>query len=207
MQEVELELAELTTQYEEKLGFWRFRKRRQLRGQIDALGSKREVAFAQFERRKLNWEKKATERAPVIENLSVEGKRKINLALIAIAQEMFIHFAKSRIAELAREASVRQVVDVNYGDIKKCRELNTFIENRVQSLPVGDELLVKVKLRAKYLQSEASYRNANETVPSAESFAIIPEEISADGQAVGNKPLATNILAEEYWEIYSVLLN
>lgn len=207
LQEIERKLNEATAEYEKRLGFWRFRKRRQLRATINGLVAKREVADTQFKRRKHNWEKKAAEKAPVIDSLSVEGKRKINLALIAVAQEILLHFTKSNIAELAREASVRKVVDVNYGGLEKCRELNNFIDGRVQCMPMGDDLLAKVKTRAKYLQTHANYRHTADAIPVAGSFAIIPKEISTEGAPVDNKSIATNVLAEEFWEIYSVLLS
>ena len=76
----------------------------------------------------------------------------------------------------------------------------------VMLMPSGDDLLSKVKMRAKYLQAHASYRHTQDAIPVAGSFAMIPEEISPEGEARGGDTIATNILAEEYWEVYSVLM-
>ena len=78
---------------------------------------------------------------------------------------------------LAREASVRQVADVNYGDIETCRDLNAHITNSVRSLPVGDDLVNKVRRRAQFLGEQASYRMETDTVPVAGSFAEIQFEL------------------------------
>ena len=45
------------------------------------------------------------------------------------------------------------------------------------------------------------------TVPVAGSFAEIPIEIGEGGDKRNQKTVSVNVLADEYWDVYSVLLN
>lgn len=186
-------------------GFWNFFKRRALLAEAEALESALQTAQTQTAHYEAAKAEKQAEKPPDFVGLSVDGRRKINLALIAIAQELFIHFSRNDISVLAREASVRHVTDVNYGGIETCRDLNGDIAGCVRSLPVGDDLIRKVRIRAEYLDKQASYRMESDTVPAAGSFAEIQLELAGSSGASGRKSFPVNVLADEYWDIYTVL--
>ena len=203
--EVTEELRQLHERHAQLRGFWNVFKRRALLADADALEAELQVAQTHTERCKASKAEKLAQKGPEFGGLSIEGRRKINLALIAIAQEMFIHFNQRNISVLTREASVRQVSDVNYGDIETCRDLNIQITSRLRSLPVGDALVGKVRRRVQFLESQASYRMEADTVPVAGSFSDIQLELEDGSVTVGRKSVPVNVLADEYWEIYSVL--
>ncbi|MFW2403139.1 MAG: hypothetical protein ACN4GT_00145 [Gammaproteobacteria bacterium] len=186
-------------------GFWNFFKRRSLLAEADTLESELQAAQTHTERCRAAKAEKLAEPGPQFAGLSVPGRRKINLALIAIAQEMFIHFSQRNMSVLAREASVRQVTDVNYGDIEACRDLNLTIANCMRSLPVGDELVSNVRRRAQFLAEQASYRMETDTVPVAGSFSDIQLDLEEGSVTLGRKSVPINVLADEYWDIYTVL--
>jgi len=186
-------------------GFWNFFKRRGLQPETEALESALQTAQVQSERCRAAKTEKLSDAPPSFSGLSIDGRRKINLALIAIAQELFIHFSRRNVSVLAREASVRQAADVNYGAIETCRELNSHIAMCVRSLPVGDELVKTVRRRAQYLATQASYRIDTDTVPVAGSFAEIQLELDESSVAQRGKSVPINVLADEYWDIYTVL--
>lgn len=199
------ELRVLHERRDKLRGFWNVFKRRALLGEIETLESGLQTAQVQTEQCRATKAEKLGASAPAFAGLSINGRRKINLALIAIAQELFIHFSERNISVLAREASVRQVSDVNYGDIKTCRELNAHIATCVRSLPVGDELVKNVRRRAQFLGEQASYRMETDTVPVAGSFSDIQLELDDSATAHGRKSVPINVLADEYWDIYTVL--
>jgi len=186
-------------------GFWNFFKRRALLAEADTLESALQAAQTQTARCEAAKAEKLAAKPPEFAGVSVAGRRKINLALTAIAQELFIHFSQRNVSVLAREASVRQVADANYGDIEACRDLNAHITSCVRSLPVGDDLVKKVRRRAQYLGEQASYRLETDTVPVAGSFADIQVELDASPGSIVRNSVPINVLADEYWDIYAVL--
>lgn len=200
------EIRSLRDRHQKLGGFWNYFKRRTLVS--TASGYKIEIkrAEAKLERFQKARKEKEAEARPQFEALSVEGKRKINLALIVIAQELFLHFDQRNISVLAREASVRQVHDATYGGIDECRELNTYIEQRLRNLPGGEDLATKLQNRTKILEKNATYRRDTDTVPVAGTCSEIQTDVTNDPGTGKIKSIPVNVLAEEYWDIYTVLL-
>jgi chromosome segregation ATPase len=187
-------------------GFWNYLKRRNLRSQLVVLDADRRIAEGQTESLKADLADLKRRVPPGFEGLSREGKRKVNIAIIALAQELFLYFTAHDIGVMARDAVVRQVAEVNYGDIRTCRRSSREIQNVFHELNGVDDFPARVQHRSKYLAAQATYRRDDDTVPVAGSFHAIPLEISPAGDALGDKALGTNVLADEYWDIYKVLL-
>jgi hypothetical protein len=70
-------------------------------------------------------------------------------------------------------------------------------------------MLAQSRRRAEYLWSKAEYRRDGDTVPSAGSFAVTPVAITESGEPgpAVDRALPINVLADEFWDIYSVLLS
>jgi hypothetical protein len=200
------ELESLQNQHKSSSGFWNFFKRRTIAAQIEVAGLSHDAAKKDLKDRLELIRVREEMPPPEFKGLSVDGRRMINLVLIATAQELYLHFSKLNVSGLAREASVRQVTDVNYGDITACREMNIHIEKCLRSLPTGQDLVINARQRVSYLEHCEGYRLETDTVPVAGSFAKIPLAVGDGGDIRGQKSVSINVLADEYWEVYSVLL-
>ena len=200
------ELRVLYERHESMRGFWNYFKRRTLLVEVEALEGALQAAQVHSERCSAAKAEKLAEACPEFDGLSIAGRRKINLALIAIAQELFIHFSPREVSTLAREASVREITDANYGGIALCHELNVHIEKCTRELPIGDAMVAKVRQRASFLEGQASYRRDEDTVPVAGSFADIQLDFDVSSSTQRNKTVPINVLVDEYWDIYTVLL-
>jgi hypothetical protein len=196
----------LQEQHRQLRGFWHYFKRRGLLVGIESQEELKRTAANKVEHLSAQVREKKSEARPEFPGLSLGGKRKINLALIAIAQELYLHFSSRKISILAREATVRQVGDVAYGGVEECRELNAQISRCQRTLPAGEKLVSKIRERAVYLESKASYRRESDTVPVAGSFNQIPLEFVNTDRLHAKKSVPINVLADEFWEIYPVLL-
>jgi hypothetical protein len=191
-------------------GFWRYFTRRRLAAGQSALTAARVLVDEQIERYERARQDKLKERAPLPEEIGVEGRRIVNLSVIALAQELLLAFSEHDVAAQAREASLRQVSDANYGDLQSCRAMSRRLEavlRRVESL---DELPARVRRRADYLRHTAAWRRDSDTVPAADSVADIPLQLTAEGdppRPAGGRSLRVNVLADEYWDVYGVLLH
>ncbi len=200
------ELELLKRQYMQSRGFWNYFKSKVIAKQIESADEVHREAMRILKQCREKKRDKASEPSPVFEELSIEGRRIINLMLIAIAQELYLHFSKHDVSSLAREASVREVSDVNYGDANVCRDMNIHIDDCVRSLPSGKNFVARARNRIVYLQRCAGYRQETDTIPVAGSFAEIPLVVNDGGDVQGQRSVNINVLADEYWEVYSILL-
>lgn len=200
------ELESLRRQYMLSRGFWNYFKRRSVAARMEIADQAHVAATTHFEQCLEQKTIKEAESPPACEGLTVAGRRKINLLLVAIAQELYLHFSKRNVSGLAREASVRQISDVNYGDITACREMNIHIEKCLRRLSSGQDLVAKARQRVAYLERCAGYRQETDTIPVAGSFAEIPLAVGDGGEVSGQRAVKINVLADEYWDVYSTLL-
>lgn len=203
------ELAVVLAQRAERQGFWNYFARRRL----DAERAVRETALAsvneQIERYERARHDKLQEEASLPDEIGVEGKRFVNLSVIALAQELYLAFSEHDVARLAREASLRQVSENIYGPLQSCRDLSQRIEGVLRNVEGMDELIGRVRRRAELLRETVSYRRDSDSVPVPECLAAIPLDPGPEkGHGVNRgETVAVNVLADEYWDVYAVLLN
>ena len=136
---------------------------------------------------------------PEFPGLSTEGRRIINIAVIAYAQHLFGHFSESNVSRLAREAVTRPIQDLKYGSEKEC----TYLIEKIQKLMLGlkDRHLniPGLKDTAQEIRRHVEFRSDEETVPVASSL----DGMVLGGVAVGPR---VNVLMEEYWDLYEVFI-
>lgn len=202
---VEADLRATDEHWKSLRGFWNAVRRRTARDQADAIRAALEGLHVQVARLRAERREKAAEPAPPFPGLGVEGRRNINLAVIALAQELVIQLAEEDVAPLAREAALRSLVDVNYGGVEECRALGAAIERVVRGIGAGETLMPAVRRRAELLRQAAQYRRDEDPIPAAASFGSVPC-LDVNGRAT-RKALPVNILADDYWEVCTALLN
>lgn len=190
-------------------GFWNYFRRRRLHDQAEAIRASIEGVQSQVERLERNRHEREGEPGPAFGGLSVDGKRNINLAIIAMAQHLLLHYTENDVALLAREAAVRALADVSYGDAARCRALTQAIETVTRKIEPAEQLNVRVRRRAEFLRQVASYRRDHDTIPVIGSVAGIPTAITETGEPrpVTDEEVPVNVLADEYWDVYAALLS
>ncbi|HEX9207935.1 MAG TPA: hypothetical protein VF851_06845 [Steroidobacteraceae bacterium] len=176
-------------------GFWNYFRRRALTDAIAAREERIAAAAAQLADLGDQSQAIAAEPAPLFEGLSVEGRRAVNLAVIAYAEMLCDRLGHGGLAELARQSTLKRVFDAHYGTQAECQALLHRAAQAVAEVERMPEDLAEVKQRADRLRRVAAYRNDTETVPMAESLSQ-----SAPG---GGRRL--NVLVEEYWDVYRAL--
>lgn len=203
------ELTAVRARRFERTGFWNYFARHRLDADQATLVAARTSVDEQIERYERARNEKLKEKAAVPDVIGVEGQRLVNLSVIALAQELLLVFREHDVAAQARDASLRQVGEASYGRIEACRDLSQKIESVLHKVEGMDELAGRVRRRAEYLRSIVSYRRDSDTSPAPDSLASIPVELTAEGSVrpAGAEELQVNVLADEYWDIYTVLLN
>ena len=206
---LEGELTAVRAQRFERTGFWNYFARRRLDGEQAVLVTSQQSVDEQIVRYERARHEKLQEEATLPDAIGVDGMRLVNLSILALAQELLVAFSEHQVATLARDASLRQVSEVGYGDVAACRELGRRIEvvlRRVESL---DDIAGGVRRRAEYLRLTVNYARDSDTVPMVDGLAHVPLGFTNEGdpRPAGNGALDINVLAEEYWDIFSVLLH
>jgi len=184
-------------------GFWNHFRRKELTRQIETAASEYATARRRLEElfdRKIKIE---SEPWPEFDGLSVEGRRVINIAVIAFAHQLHATLSQNDIARLAKDAVVRPIQDHKYGSEQDCSNLITMIQKLSQKVASGGVDAKQLKLVAQDIRRHSEFRKPEETVPMATSLEDMIMHTS-DGRQV---PSRVNILAEEYWDIYDVFLS
>jgi hypothetical protein len=140
---------------------------------------------------------------PEFAGLDIAAKRRINLSVIAYAQELFLHFAGRELAKQIRDSSVQQLVDASYGDARDCRGLCRYADERMELLAADTKVASRVQFRAEKIKRIAEFRHDDDTIPVASTLGLIPF-FDASGEKRGE--VAMNVLGEEYWDVFSALL-
>ncbi len=188
----------------QRQGFWNFFTRRQLTSAIGKLRAERRAITMRLGELTEDIQSRSSASPPEFAGLDIEEKRSINLTVIAYAQELYLHFADQEISIKAREAYIRRLSDIRYGDKHDCESMSSYIEERIGLLEADRKLQDRVQLRVQYLGSLVSYRNDADTIPSAEVLDKIIL-LKANGKPCGSVNI--NVLADEYWDVYAALLN
>ncbi|HEY8266107.1 MAG TPA: hypothetical protein VIG03_05990 [Steroidobacteraceae bacterium] len=176
--------------------FWHYFKRRALAVEIleqreRCAGAERQLADMQESHRTIE-----KEPWPEFPGLSIEGRRLVNLAVIAYAQHLFARLAVSGLAMDARLANNRSVESAKHGNLDACLARLREIAQALALVNAQDGLVAEIKKRGDKMAAGATWRNANETVP---------QPASLPPAASGGVPDA-NVLVDDYWDVYKVLL-
>jgi hypothetical protein len=155
-------------------------------------------------------EKIQGEPLPEPEGLSLESRRLINLAIIAFAQHLVVHFSEHDLASLAKTSTERPVADMKFGDRRSCDQMVERIRERIEELKSAKGLPDLIKRRTDVLLHEMQYRSETDAVPRSDSVAQIkvalePETTGNPMRRVDDVPLRINILEEDYWDLHAIL--
>lgn len=176
--------------------FWHYFKRRALAAEI--IAQRERCAGADRHLGEMGESHRTIEKEPWPEfpGLSIDGRRLVNLAVIAYAQHLFSRLAVSGLAMDARLANNRSVESARHGNLEACLARLREIAQALALVNAQDGLAAEIKKRGEKLAPGATWRNANETVP---------QPASLPPAGTGGVPDA-NVLVDDYWDVYKVLL-
>ena len=138
--------------------------------------------------------------------ISVGGRRAINLAAIACAEVLCLRLARTNMVAAARAAMSRREANEFYGDLAACVSIMSDIVKARNLLKQRAGLMQEVAPRSERLRSTAAYLADAETVPIPESCAISQGDVIAHGSQGVSAAKLPNVLAEDTWDLFKVLL-
>lgn len=186
-------LAAIDARHARLTGFWNYFRRREIAVEAEALrGAVAEAARVVEDMREA---RRTLEKEPTPEfpGLSVDGRRAVNLAVIAYAQLLCTRLAASGLAAEARLAAHRRVQDARHGSRAECLTRLDEIARGLAVVKAAENLAPEVRTRTEKLRAAVSFRTPDETVPAPAS---LPPTTAGGG----------NVLIDDYWDINRVLL-
>jgi hypothetical protein len=170
-------------------GFWNHLRRKRLRESLQGRRVRIDAALTQLTDLGDRKHEVESEPPPHFEGLSLEGRRAINLAVIAYADALHERLSAAGLADLARETTRRRVYETDYGGREECVTLMQRATRSLGEIEHMQDDLAGLKGRTDALRGTARYRGAADTVPS-------PDSLQAAGQ----------VLLDEFWDLYKALL-
>ncbi len=198
-------LSELERRHARLHRIWHFFKRRALEQAIAHARAGADAAEVSLAAAGQALSDVAAEPIPEFPGLSLEGRRAINLAVIAYAEVLCLKLAPMPLLVMraCEAASHREVIDA-YGSRSECEALMGQIERAEARLRPHASLSREIKRRTERLRPLVRYRDAVEdAIPMAEFLAS-----DTDAAVTGAGPMAgvPNVLAENTWDIHGILL-
>jgi hypothetical protein len=185
----QLELSRLTA-------FWHYFRRRRQQRALESL--RQDVVVADSAVGELHAEKSAivAEAAPEFPGISLGARRNINLAIISYAESLCEHVDEFGLAARAKEAVARRVHEMAFGSRAECEDYMQRVQKAQAAIANHRQITAALKGKLERLRAISEYRNLADTVPTADSLAAA----SAASQS------QWNVLAEDYWDLYNLLL-
>jgi hypothetical protein len=190
--------------------FWHYFKRRRRQKSLESLRS--QVVAADAAVGDLHAERSAIdhEAAPEFPGISLAARRNINLAIISYAESLCEHVDAFGLAARAKEAVARRVHEMSFGTRADCEGYMQRVQKAQAAVADQKQILVALKPKLDRLRATCDYRNSADTVPTADSLATSPAAGNVDldfGKQPKPAPAASfNVLAEDYWDLYTLLL-
>ena len=138
--------------------------------------------------------------------ISVEARRAINLAAIACAEVLCLRLARTSLVASARAAMARRESVEYYGDLATCVSIMSDIVKGRNLLKQRAGILQEVQQRSERLRSTAAYLGEFETVPVPESCGVSEGDILAHGSQGVTSAKLPNVVAEDTWDLFRILL-
>jgi hypothetical protein len=182
-----------------------------LKRQIGGLHSGREMLEEKLEELRALTEKIQGEPLPEPEGLSLDSRRLINTAVIALAQYLVVHFSEHDLASLAKTSTERAVADMKFGDRRDCDRMVERIREKIEELKQQKTFADQVKRRTDLLLTEVRYRNETDSVPAVDCLQLINRTPGAQvnelemARRTSDAPLRINVVADDYWDVLAVM--
>jgi hypothetical protein len=138
--------------------------------------------------------------------ISVEAKRAINLAAIACAEVLCLRLARTSLVATARAAMAKRESNEYYGDLAACVAIMSDIVKARNQLKQRAGISQEVAQRTERLRATATYLGEFETVPIPESCGVSEGDVLAHGSQGVTAARLPNVLAEDTWDLFKVLL-
>jgi hypothetical protein len=186
--------------------WWHHFERPKLAKQRPALKAAVDAADANLTAARARHEQLEKAGAGEFPGISVEARRAINLAAIACAEVLCLRLARTSLVASARSAMSRREATEYYGDLATCVSIMSDIVKARHLLKQRGGITQDVAQRTERLRGSATYLAEFETVPIPESCGVSEGDVLAHGSQGVTAAKLPNVVAEDTWDLFTVLL-
>lgn len=176
---------------------WHYFRRKELEDRIVIASAAVQGARGNMEPARLQFAQFEQDNQVPFPGISLEAKRNINAALIACAEILCLQLVKTPLVGMAKAASLKRVSGDDYGHRADCEALIEDVGRAIAILGQKPPDIAKIRKRAERRRAQARYRAADDCVPVAESMSATADE---------GEPPVPNVVAEDTWDVFKVLL-
>ncbi|MDB6083451.1 MAG: hypothetical protein JWN43_1332 [Gammaproteobacteria bacterium] len=186
--------------------FWHYFERRRRGKSLESM--RQAVVLADAEVGDLHAERSAigSEALDEFPGISLSARRNINLAIISYAELLCESVDAYGLAARAKEAVARRVHEMSFGSRTDCEDYMQRVQKAQSAVANQKRITGTVKAKMERLRAACEYRNAADTVPTADSLVVAPADAEAGKAARGQAAVVWNVLAEDYWDLYTLLM-
>jgi hypothetical protein len=187
-------------------GFWNYFRRRELVHQLEAERVTWDDAVMRVTDLSDDRHNHEATQPPAFAGISVDGRRIVNTAVIAYAQQLAAALSSGGLALLAKETTTKPVFDIKYGGREECVRLMALLREAVAVMGADKDDLTALKERTDALRAGAVYRSDADTVPFTDSIGVLPVQATpVSGLETANRA-GINVLVDDYWDLYQALV-
>lgn len=186
---------------------WHYFKRRALERSLSSAAVTLNGAAAQLHQAQADLAAIEQESMPEFPGLSAGARRAVNLAAIAYAEVLCLRLTelKTPLVAMARDAIAQREAHDDYGTPKDCVLLMGQIARAHTLLAASGSLATEIRARGERLKNVARYRNPQDSTPLPDSLAFSEGDI-LEGGPLGVAGQLPNVLAEDTWDLFRILL-
>jgi hypothetical protein len=188
------QLAAAQNELQRLTAFWHYFRRRRLQKSLEV--QRQGVVLADAAVGDLHAEKSAISSEALAEfpGISLNARRNINLAIICYAESLCEQVDAFGLAARAKEAVARRVHEMSFGSRADCEGYMQRVQKAQAAVSNPKQITAGVRAKLDRLRAHCEYRNTADTVPTADSL------------STGASSANWNVLAEDYWDLYNLLL-
>jgi hypothetical protein len=187
-------------------GFWNYFRRRKRAEDLGVVRAKWDIAATRVTDLSDDRADLADKQPPPFPGISVDGRRSVNTAVIAFAQQLAANLSGGGMAMLAKETTAKRVFDVHYGSREECARLMGLLREALSLIDTQTEDLRGLKQRTESVRAAAVYRSDADTVPLTDSIGTLPAPTAPVSGLESVNRAGINVLVDDYWELYRALL-
>jgi hypothetical protein len=202
------QVAQLEADRDRLRRFWHYFRRRALERLLHATRAQLSERALTLGQAQVSLEEVGREPTPEFPGLSLQARRSINAAAIAYAEVLCLRVAtlKMPLVELARTATGQREVTDDYGSPQDCVLLMGQITRALKLIADRAGLSPQIRARTERVQRVARFRTPNDAAPLTDSIALSEGDIMQLAPLGADAKRLPNVLAEDTWDLFRVLL-
>lgn len=207
-QQASAQLTQLEGERAALTRFWHYFRRRALERRIHGAQAQLTETSNALAQAQLSVEDIAREPLPEFPGLSLQARRAINIAAIGYAEVLCLRVAtlKTPLVSLAHEATSQREVTDTYGTPQECVLLMGQISRAQTLIGAREGLAEEIRVRGERLKRVARYRTASDGSPLTDSIALSEGDIMELAPMGADAKRLPNVLADDTWDLFRILL-